>query len=101
MKLSISNLVEAGYRIYAETKLSIEHALVSFGEKSQIKTIVSHPQALAQCREYIYTNWQDSVEQCSVLSTSLAISSLIKENPSVAAIGNALCASLYGVPVID
>ena len=98
---SLASLAERGYKIFAETKLSIEHSLVSFGGKSEIKTIVSHPQALAQCREYIYSNWQDSVLQVPVLSTSQAISALNVDDKTVAAIGNIACATLYNVPIRD
>lgn len=95
------SLAEFGYRILAETKMPIEHSLISFGQKSEIKVVTSHPQALAQCRDFIYRNWADDIVLQPVLSTSLAVSSLSADNPTVAAIGNSSCASLYGVPVLE
>ncbi len=94
-------LAERGFRIIAESGLKIEHALISYGDKSQIKTIMSHPQALAQCREYIYKNWQDNITIKPVLSTSNAVGSLSLQEPSLAAIGSEFCANIYNVPVLD
>ena len=98
---NLYRLVEKGFRIFSETNLSIEHSLISFGEMSDIKVIKSHPQALAQCREYIYKNWKEDVVLTPVLSTSNAVSGLNIQEPSVAAIGNSNCANLYKVPVLE
>ena len=97
----LTSLAEKGYRIQGETDLSIEHALISYGEKSQITVIKSHPQALAQCREYIYRNWNDKITLTPVLSTSSAVSSLSQNDKTIAAIGNQYCASLYNTPILD
>lgn len=94
-------LSKLGIRILAETSLEIKHALIGYGEKSCIKTILSHPQALAQCREYIYKNWRDDVVLSPLLSTSAAVNSLAKLEPQRAAIASEYCAKLYGIPVID
>lgn len=98
---NLMSLAENGFRVQAETDLEIKHSLISYGKKSQIKTITSHPQALAQCREYIYKNWKDEITLLPVLSTSGAVSSLSLEDPTVAAIGNELCANLYSVPILE
>lgn len=98
---SLVYLAEKGIKIFAETVLRVEHALISYGDISQIKTISSHPQALAQCREYIYDKWQDNVSLAPVLSTSSAVMSLSPDLPTMAAIGSEYCAKLYNVPVIQ
>ena len=88
-------------RSFAETTMPIEHSLIGYGNKEDIKTITSHPQALAQCREYIYKTWGDDVELKPVLSTSNAVSSLTQNDITIAAIGNNGCANLYNVPILD
>ena len=98
---NLFTLAQKGIRTLAETTLQIEHFLISFGKKENIKTITSHPQAIAQCREYIYKNYGDNVELKPVLSTSIAVSSLTQNDITVAAIGNNNCANLYNVPIID
>ena len=98
---NLNDLSLLGYRIYAETQLAVEHSLVGFGTKADIKTISSHPQALAQCREYSYNIWGDDISLNPTLSTSSAISSLKKENPNIAAIGNEYCAKLYNIPILE
>lgn len=98
---SLIELAKCNIRILAETSLFIEHSLIGFGKKEDIKTITSHPQALAQCREYILKNWEDNITLLPVLSTSNAVSSLSQNDITVAAIGNSNCAKLYNVPIID
>lgn len=98
---NLRDLVNYGYRIIAETQVPIEHSLLSFGQKTEIKTITSHPQALAQCREYIYKNWQDDISVVASLSTSNAVLSLSKDRPDIAAIGSKYCADLYNVPILE
>lgn len=94
-------LARQGYRIFAEANLDIKHSLISYGQKSQIKIVTSHPQALAQCRKYICENLNKDVELKPVLSTSLAIKSLNSDDLTKAAIGSEYCAELYKVPIIE
>ena len=94
-------LAKNKYYIFAETNININHCLVSYGDKSQIKTIISHPQALAQCRNYIHKNFKNNVYLMPKLSTSLAISELSQDDLSIAAIGSKYCANLFNVPIIE
>lgn len=96
---SLLNLSSKGFRIFAETRIPVEHSLISFGEKSQIKTLTSHPQALAQCKDYIYNNWGEDVVLAPVLSTSMAVASLTEQDISTGALASAYCANLYNVPI--
>lgn len=95
------HLASKNIRILAETHLKIEHCLISYGDKSKIQSISSHPQALAQCREYIYNNWKDDISLIPVLSTSAAVKSLQKNTPKIAAIASEYCAKTYNIPVIE
>lgn len=98
----LPDLAALGYRIIAETTVDIAHCLIGFtDEKKEIKEVLSHPQALAQCREYISKNFADDIQLTPTLSTSLAVSKLNQENKHQVAIGNSYCAEIYNTPVID
>lgn len=99
---NLSSLKKEGYKIIAETTMGVEHALVGFAKnKSEIKVVRSHPQALAQCKKYLQDNFADSLIEEATLSTSAAIRSLVLEEPEIAAIGSLDCAQMYDIPIID
>ncbi len=99
---NLSSLKKEGFKILAETTLNVEHALIGFcDKKSEIKVVRSHPQALAQCKRYLQANFADSLIEEATLSTSAAIRSLSKEEPSIAAIGSVECARMYDIPVVE
>ena len=82
--------------------MNVEHALIGFcDKKSEIKVVRSHPQALAQCKRYLQANFADSLIEEATLSTSAAIRSLSKEEPSITAIGSVECARMYDIPVVE
>lgn len=98
----LAELVNKGYGIYSETTLDIEHSLITFAKsKDEIKTISSHPQALAQCKEYLYKNWGENINLNSVLSTSNAVHNLTNLDNTNGAIGSKYCAELYKIPVLE
>ena len=98
---NLASLADKGIKIVAETKLSIEHCLIGFATKKNIKTVSSHPQALAQCREYLFNNFGSSIIEKPVVSTSSAVSNLSCESLDSAAIASEFCAKLYNVPIIE
>lgn len=99
---NLISLAEKGIRIQAETCLTIKHCLIGYAsEKNEINKIISHPQALAQCREYIYANWENDINLSPVMSTSQAVSVLSENDSSAAAIASEYCAELYKVPIIE
>ena len=98
---NLSSLKKENIKILAETTLNVEHALIGFGTKKNIKIVRSHPQALAQCKHYLQVNFSDSLIEEATLSTSAAIKSLSSADKSIAAIGSPECAKLYNVPVIE
>ena len=97
---NLSTLKKEGIKIIAETTLNVEHALLGYGNFRDIKVIRSHPQALAQCKQFIHANFPDSLIEEATLSTSAAVKSLSKEEKSIAAIGSPECAKMYNVPII-
>ena len=97
---NLSSLKKEGIKILAETTMEVNHALIGYGKIKDIKVIRSHPQALAQCKQFILSNFSDSVIEEATLSTSAAIKSLSKDDTEVGAIGSIECAKMYNAPVI-
>ena len=85
-------------RIVAETTLAITHNLLSKHGLAEIKTVYSHPQALAQCQEWLTQNlgWADRVE---VGSTASAAARAAREE-AAAAIGVAAVADDHGLELV-
>lgn len=98
---NLSSLKKEGIRIIAETTMDVKHALVGYCDNlKDIKTVRSHPQALAQCKHFLQANFSDSLIEEATLSTSAAIRSLSANDKHIAAIGSVECAKMYNVPVI-
>ena len=99
---NLISLKKEEYKIIAETTMTVNHALLGFADnKSSIKVVRSHPQALAQCKKFLHDNFPDSLIEEATLSTSAAIRSLTPGDKSTAAIGSVECSKLYNVPVIE
>lgn len=99
---NLSSLKKEEYKIIAETTMNVEHALISFAKnKSEIKVVRSHPQALAQCKKYLQSNFPDSLIEEATLSTSAAVRSISEAEPYAAAIGSVDCAKMYNIPVLE
>ncbi|MCQ2555426.1 MAG: chorismate mutase [Clostridia bacterium] len=80
--------------------LAVRHALVApHGAKLEdIKTVVSHPQALNQCSKFIK---QHSMKEISYENTALAAEYVAKLNdPTVAAIASEDSAKKYGLDIL-
>jgi len=86
--------------ITAEHYERISHDLLSLsGDITSIKTVYSHPQALAQCRGWLRKNMM-GIETREVSSTSRA-ASLVADNPHGAAIASRRAAHIYGLKVVE
>ncbi|MCJ7445809.1 MAG: prephenate dehydratase [Methanotrichaceae archaeon] len=90
-------LLNLKVKIVGEINIPIRHCLVGRGE-GDIKVILSHPQALAQCRQYIRSNFP-AAEIRTTGSTSHA-ARLAQEFPEMAAIAGAGVAEKYGLTVL-
>lgn len=89
-------------RITGEVILPIKHHLMVKRNvsKDNIKLIVSHPQAIAQCRKYINQNYP-LAEVKEVNSTAEAAFMVSQGEGRIAAIGNERAAKNYDLEVID
>ena len=75
--------------------LPIKHALISSGNLSDISEVLSHPQALAQCSEWLSDNLPDAI-LLPTNSTSEAVN-MVKGSTFRAAIGSKSLITLEGL----
>jgi len=86
--------------IVAELVLVIDHALLVVPEHTgAISKIYSHPQALAQCRNYLRRHWP-AAQLLPLLSTADAAAFVAREGMGIAAIGSISAAEQYGLQVL-
>ena len=79
--------------------LPIKHTLISYATKlDTIKTVYSHPQALAQCQGWL-SQFLPNVNLIPLNSTTEALQGLAAE-VSTAAISSSLAAQLYNLPIL-
>jgi prephenate dehydratase len=87
--------------VVGETVLPVRHVLVAGRalELAQVETVVSHPQALAQCARFLREHLPQAQVQAAT-STAEAVRSVAGSGRPVAAIGTRLAAELYGAHVL-
>lgn len=89
-------------KICAELILPVRHFLLVRPGTSldQIRVVVSHPQALAQCRRFL-ERCLSQAQQVAALSTAAAVADVMqREDGTYAAIGTLRAAELYGAAVL-
>ncbi|MDI9619248.1 MAG: prephenate dehydratase [Candidatus Nezhaarchaeota archaeon] len=93
-------LLEADLKVCGEVKHRIELNLIAKPGLgiADVKAVASHPQALAQCREFLRRELGD-VKLIETASTSQAVK-LSLEGEGVAAVGSRLAAEIYGGEII-
>lgn len=95
--LTMDLLLRLQVKIVGEVNTPIRHCLVGQGNH-EVKVILSHPQALAQCRQYIRQHFP-LAEIKTTGSTSHA-AKLAQEFPEMAAIAGAEAADIYGLKIL-
>lgn len=96
---TLDMLVDSELKIVAQIILPIQQCLISKGPLSRIKKVFSHPQPIAQCRDYIQTRLHH-VEMIETSSTTRA-AELAAQEPDAAAIASALAAERYGLKILE
>lgn len=89
------------FHIVRSLKLKIDHVLLApAGTRlADVKTIESHPHALAQCSEFFRAN--PAIEMKPAINTATAAEALGAEGKKgVAVIASRSCADLYGLEII-
>ncbi len=81
--------------------MRVEQCLVGVKgtQLSDVKTVISHPQALAQCAEYIASHHYSEIIAENTAFAAKAVAD--KNAPSFAAIASRSCAEIYGLEVLD
>lgn len=105
---SVDALSKYNCRILKEFEIIINHCLLAApgADINTIKTIMSHPQALAQCRSTLAEKYPDKklvsgkgnlVDQ----ATAAKYLSLKKIQPTVGILASKVCHQLYGLTILD
>ena len=92
---------EASIYIRNEIVIPIEHYMMGKpGTRvDEVQVVYSHPQALAQCREYLERNFASAVRSAS-LSTAQAVEEAMASGVPSAAIAPRRSAELYGAEIL-
>ena len=93
-------LTTTNLKVIGEAKVAVNHCLLAteVTDYREIRQVYSHPQALAQCREFLMRN---KLEPRPYYDTAGAAKMLARENPrAAAAIASALSAELYNLEII-
>jgi len=93
-------LFERKLAIVGEHYLKVDHCLLTLPEaqRSQLKVVYSHPQALGQCYRYLNTL---GLERRAFYDTAGAAAWVAEQkNPAYAAVASALAAEHYGLRVM-
>jgi chorismate mutase/prephenate dehydratase len=86
-------------QICGEVRLEISHNLVCrSGNRSDIQTVASHSQPLAQCRQWLRRHLP-SVPTLPVFSTGVA-AQMAADNPNIGAIASSLAIKTYELQVV-
>jgi len=96
--ITLDALKEHDINITGEIIVPVSHCLLSKGRMDEVKVILSHPQALAQCRRFIRTHFKNARTQTTG-STSHA-AKLTSEFPEMAAIASRESARHYGLDIL-
>ena len=90
-----------GVKIQAQTQIHIQNCLISYSKKEEITHIISHPQPLSQCQNYISANFSKDIILENASSTAYATMSLKEKGKGWASIGNEYCAKMLNIPVLE
>ena len=94
-------LVEYPHYIVGEQELPVEHVLMALpGAKvEEIRTVISHPQALAQCRRFLDSNENWKTEER--LNTAAAAKEVSESGDlTMAAVGSPYAAEHFGLQIL-
>jgi prephenate dehydratase/chorismate mutase len=93
-------LINTELKIIGEAKVIVSHCLLATEatDYREIRQVFSHPQALAQCRDFLRRN---KLGPRPYYDTAGAAKMLARDNPNAAAaIASSLCAELYDLEII-
>ncbi|MFH1521810.1 MAG: prephenate dehydratase [archaeon] len=98
---TLDNLNKNGVKIKRAIVLPIHHCLITILNTNNIEIIKSHPQALAQCSDYLDKNYPN-IERIGARSTANAMKEIVENNlNNVAVIGSESGAKRYGLNILE
>lgn len=100
VNLTLDRLVATPLKIRCEVLLRISYCLLSAGsDAAQTRKVFSHPQALAQCQNWLRTN----LPQAELIETqsTAAAAALMPVIPDGAAVGSRMAAEVYGLNILE
>jgi chorismate mutase/prephenate dehydratase len=96
---TLDMFMSSDLKIIAEILLPVSHDLLNLtGQSCDVRKVVSHPQAIGQCRSWLEENLPE-IPMVDASSTASAAQQAA-EDASVAAIASESAASLYGLRVV-
>lgn len=84
--------------IVGELFLPIQHCLLGVGNVEAIREVISHPQALGQCRRNLRAMGVQPIAHADTAAAAAHVASL--KNPALAALAPLLAAELYNLPIL-
>ncbi|NMX22114.1 prephenate dehydratase [ANME-1 cluster archaeon GoMg4] len=91
---------EGGMRIVGEILVPITICLLSKGTFTQIRTLASHPHALAQCKYFIRSRLQITGVKVKSVDSTAGAARLAQEDESIAALASAEAAKKYDLCIL-
>lgn len=102
VRQTLDNIYATDVKIQTQFDIDIVHCLLSKNNNiGNIKHIISHPQALAQCQRYILKNFDENIDIKCVSSTAHAAISLEKYDDTFAAISSIRLAKKLNLNILD
>jgi chorismate mutase/prephenate dehydratase len=95
---TLDAFVKSELKICSEITVRVSHYLLANCPIEEIKEVHSHPNALAQCRNWIETNLKHAAVVAASSTSEAAI--LASKESNIAAIGTRLAADLYGLNIL-
>ena len=92
-------LPESGLVITGEHFLPIRYALMGLGGLDEVREVISHPQALGQCRHWLRTRRLTPVSYPDTAGAAARVAEL--GDPAIAALAPARAADLYGLAILQ
>lgn len=99
VRVTLERLIATPLSIRAEIFLRVSHCLMARGAKTRIRRVYSHPQALAQCRQWLAKNLPQAVP-VETESTSSAVLQALQDRQA-GAIGSRLASEIHGLPILE
>ena len=94
----LDRLVHSQTQIVGELYIPISHNLISFAELHDIERVYSHPQGLAQCRQWLESNLPNAQLLESPSTTKGVL--MCQTDKKAAAVASSLASEIYEVPIL-